>query len=153
MSTALRPRSRNSTLSTRVSYVANSPPLYHFKQHRGMLIHLPEDILLDVIHYLEVRDVLTLRKVRSHPLTSYRVIADNDHRFPGRHAAHSIRLAAMTTCGTSSLQHFPCLSTSPSTPVRPRFPEMSCSTVQSRPSVSMRTGDDPRRVFVACAPC
>ena len=63
MSTALRPRSRNGTLSTRVSYVANSPPLYHFKQHWGMLTHLPEDILLDILRYLEVQDVLTLRKV------------------------------------------------------------------------------------------
>ena len=47
-----------------------------------MLINLPEDILLDVVRHLGVRDVLTLRKVRRRALTSYRVITDNELPLP-----------------------------------------------------------------------
>ena len=31
-----------------------------------MLISLPEDILLDILNYIDVRDLLTLRKVSTH---------------------------------------------------------------------------------------
>ena len=116
----------------------NAPVFSPFPTHscRRMLSKLPEDVLLDIIHYLGVRDLLTLRQVSILPIpTSYRVIAHTESLAPlppTRRVVRYTHSVAATTYGTEPSQNFPSRLISHGALAQHPLPVTSCSGSRSK---------------------